>query len=91
MHERYGTHAMPETAEIVAERYGISRADQDLFALRSQERAAKAIADGRLAKEIEPVRVPERHGEPVVVAVDEHPRATSIDTLIPPGSQSSSK
>jgi acetyl-CoA C-acetyltransferase len=86
MRERYGTHAMPETAEIVAERHGISRADQDLFALRSQERAAKAIAGGRLAREIEPVpvspsRSSQRRGEPVVVAVDEHPRATSIDTL----------
>ena len=64
MRERYGTHAMPETAEIVAERHGISRADQDLFALSSQERAAKATANGRLAKEIEPVPVPQRKGEP---------------------------
>jgi acetyl-CoA C-acetyltransferase len=81
MRERYGTHAMPETAEIVAERHGIARADQDLFALRSQERAAKAIANGRLAREIEPVPVPQRRGEPVLVAADEHPRATSIDAL----------
>ena len=81
MHERYGTHAMPETAEIVAERHGIARADQDLFALRSQERAAKAIANGRLAREIEPVPITQRKGDPVVVAVDEHPRATSIDAL----------
>ena len=81
MHERYGTHAMPETAEIVAERHGISRADQDLFALQSQERAAKAIANGRLAREIEPVSVPRRKGDPAVVTVDEHPRATSIDAL----------
>jgi acetyl-CoA acetyltransferase family protein len=81
MRQRYGTHTMPETAEIVAARHGIARADQDLFALRSQERAAKAIADGRLAREIEPVPVPQRRGEPVLVEHDEHPRATSIKTL----------
>jgi acetyl-CoA C-acetyltransferase len=81
MRERYGTHAMPQTAEIVAERHGIARTDQDLFALRSQERAAKAVAGGRLAREIEPVPVPQRRGEPVSVAADEHPRATSLDTL----------
>ena len=81
MRERYGTHAMPETAEIVAERHGIARDDQDLFALRSQERAAKAIAAGRLAKEIEPVSVPQKKGDPVVVETDEHPRATSIESL----------
>jgi acetyl-CoA C-acetyltransferase len=81
MRERYGTHAMPETAEIVATRHGIAREDQDAFALRSQERAAKAIADGVLAREIEPVPVPQRKGEPVIVATDEHPRATSLDAL----------
>jgi acetyl-CoA C-acetyltransferase len=81
MRERYGTQAMPETAEIVAERHGIARADQDLFALRSHERAAKAIAGGRLAREIEPVPVPQRHGDPVPVGVDEHPRATSLEAL----------
>ena len=81
MRERYGTHAMPETAEIVAERHGIARADQDLFALRSQERTAKAIAGGRLAREIEPVPVPQQNGDPVRVGVDEHPRATSVEAL----------
>jgi 3-oxoadipyl-CoA thiolase len=81
MRERYGTHAMPETAEIVAERHGIARADQDLFALRSQERTAKAIAGGRLAREIEPVPVPQGKGDPVRVGVDEHPRATSLEAL----------
>jgi acetyl-CoA C-acetyltransferase len=81
MREKYGTHAMPETAEIVAGRHGIARADQDLFALQSQERAAKAIANGRLAREIEPVPVPQRKGEPVLVDRDEHPRTTSIDAL----------
>ena len=64
MQEAHGTHSMPETAEIVAERHGISRADQDAFALRSQERAAKAIAIGRLAREIAPVPVPQRRGDP---------------------------
>ena len=81
MRERYGTDSMPETAENVAERHGIARDDQDLFALRSQERAAKAIAAGRLAKEIEPVSVPARKGDPVVVDTDEHPRSTSIESL----------
>jgi acetyl-CoA C-acetyltransferase len=81
MHERYGTHAMPETAEIVAERHGIARRDQDAFALRSQERAAKAIAGRRLAREIEPVPVPQRSGDPVLVTADEHPRATSVEAL----------
>jgi 3-oxoadipyl-CoA thiolase len=81
MRERYGTHAMPETAEIVARRHGIARVDQDAFALRSQERAMKSIADGRLAREIEAVPVPQRKGEPVLVHGDEHPRATSLDLL----------
>jgi acetyl-CoA C-acetyltransferase len=81
MRERYGTHAMLETAEIVAERHGIARADQDLFALRSQERTAKAIAGGRLAREIEPLRVPQRNGDPLPVGIDEHPRATSLEAL----------
>ena len=76
MRERYGTHALPETAEVVAERHGIARADQDLFALRSQERTAKAIAGGRLAREIEPVPV-----GPGAVETDEHPRATSLEAL----------
>ena len=81
LHERYGTDTMPQTAETVAERHGIARGDQDQFALRSQERAAKAVAAGRLAREIEPVPVPRRRGEPVVVSADEHPRATSLDAL----------
>jgi 3-oxoadipyl-CoA thiolase len=81
MAQRYGTHAMPETAEIVAERHGIARDDQDALALRSQERAAKAVAGGRLAREIDPVPVPQRRGEPVLVGADEHPRPTSIDAL----------
>ncbi len=77
MPELHGTDSMPETAENVARRFGISRADQDAFALRSQERAAKAIAAGRLAREIAAVPVPQRRGEPVLVAIDEHPRDTT--------------
>lgn len=70
----YGTHAMPETAENVADDYGVSRADQDAFALRSQRRAAAAQADGRLAEEIVPVTIPRKKGEPTVVSADEHLR-----------------
>jgi acetyl-CoA acetyltransferase family protein len=65
---------MGETAENVAERYGITREDQDAFALRSQQRAAAAIAAGRFAGEIVPVHVPRRRGAAVVVDTDEHPR-----------------
>ena len=83
MQEQYGTDGMPQTAQNVADEYDISREDQDTFALRSQERAAKAQANGRLAREIVPVPVPvpQRKGEPVVVSRDEHPRATSAETL----------
>ena len=81
MREKFGTDSMPETADNVAEEFGIARADQDAFALRSQERTAKAIASGRLAREIAPVTVPQRRGEPVVVDTDEHPRATSLEAL----------
>lgn len=78
---RYGIDSMPETAENVAEEFGVSRADQDAFALRSQERAAAAIAAGRLAREIAPVAVPQRKGAPVTIDADEHPRATTLDKL----------
>jgi 3-oxoadipyl-CoA thiolase len=81
MHELYGTDSMGETAENVAEDYGVSRADQDVFALRSQQRTARAQGDGRLAREIVPVPVPQRRGDPVVVDTDEHPRATSAGAL----------
>jgi 3-oxoadipyl-CoA thiolase len=81
MHELYGTDSMPGTAENVARDYGVSREDQDAFALRSQERAAKAISNGRLAREIAPVPVPQRRGEPVMVERDEHPRETSMEAL----------
>jgi acetyl-CoA acyltransferase len=81
MRERYGTDAMPETAENVARDFDVSRADQDLFALRSQERTAKAVASGRLSREITPVPVPQRKGDPVLVDRDEHPRETSLEAL----------
>jgi 3-oxoadipyl-CoA thiolase len=81
MRERFGTDSMPETADNVAVEFGIARADQDAFALRSQDRAAKAIGSGRLAREILPVTIPQRRGEPVVVNTDEHPRATSTEAL----------
>ena len=75
--DEYGVDSMPETAENVAEDYQISRADQDAFALRSQKRAGKAQASGRLAREIVAVSIPRRKGEPVVVEADEHPRPDS--------------
>ncbi|MBO6639113.1 MAG: 3-oxoadipyl-CoA thiolase [Roseitalea sp.] len=81
MKAQYGIDSMPETAENVAEDFGISRADQDAFALTSQERAARAIASGRLAKEITPVTIPQRKGDPVIVDTDEHPRATTLEKL----------
>jgi acetyl-CoA acyltransferase len=77
MKAKYGTDAMPETAEIVAEEYKVARADQDAFALRSQQRAAEAIKARRLAEEIVSVSIPQKKGEPVVVSVDEQPRPDS--------------
>ncbi len=70
----FGTDSMPETAENVAERYGISRVDQDAFALRSQQRAEAARQAGYLAEEIIPVEIPRRKADPLVVDTDEHPR-----------------
>ncbi|HEY0035727.1 MAG TPA: acetyl-CoA C-acyltransferase [Longimicrobium sp.] len=76
------TVSLGETAEIVAEEYEVSRADQDAFALRSQQRAAAAIAAGHFASEIVPVTIPQRKGAPRVVDTDEHPRAdTTLDSL----------
>jgi acetyl-CoA acyltransferase len=77
----YGDDTMPSTGEIVAEEFHISREDQDAFALRSQERAAAAQANGRLAAEIVAVEIPQRKGDPVVVDKDEHLRSTSIEAL----------
>ncbi len=81
MKAQYGIDSMPETAENVAEDFGISREDQDAFALRSQQKAAEAIASGRMAREITPVEIPQRKGDPKIVDTDEHPRATSIEAL----------
>jgi acetyl-CoA C-acetyltransferase len=81
LERQYGIDSMGETAENVAEDFAVSRSDQDAFALRSQQRAAAAQASGRLAKEIEPVAVPQRKGDPVVVDTDEHPRQTSLEAL----------
>jgi 3-oxoadipyl-CoA thiolase len=74
LEERYGAESMGETGENVAERYGVSRADQDAWALRSQERHAAAEAAGRFAREIVPVEVPARRGPSTLVERDEHPR-----------------
>ncbi len=82
MKAKYGVDSMPETAENVATDFQISREDQDAFALRSQQRAAAAMKEGRLAEEIVPVTIPQKKGDPVVVAKDEHPRAdTSRESL----------
>ncbi|MCW5707181.1 3-oxoadipyl-CoA thiolase [Shinella sp.] len=81
MKKQYGVDSMPETGENVAEDFSISREDQDAFAVRSQAKAAAAQANGRLAKEITPVTIPQRKGDPVVVEKDEHPRATTIEAL----------
>lgn len=81
MQKQFGVDSMPETAENVADDFGISRADQDAFALRSQERTAIAQANGRLSAEITPVTIPARKGAPLVVDRDEHPRATSLEAL----------
>ena len=81
MLQAFGTDAMPETAEHVAAEWRVARADQDAFAYRSQQRAAAAAADGRLAEEIVPVTIQQRKGS-TVVAVDEHPRAdTTLEAL----------
>lgn len=81
MKQKYGVDSMPETAENVAEQYQISRADQDAFALRSQQRALNAIKLGMFEAEITPVTIPSRKGDPAVVDRDEHPRETSIEAL----------
>lgn len=81
MEKGFGVDSMPETAENVAEEFNISRKDQDLFALRSQEKAAKAIKDGRFEREIVPVEVLISRKEKAMFSVDEHPRLTSLDKL----------
>jgi acetyl-CoA acyltransferase len=81
MADAFGTHSMPETAENLAAEHAIARADQDAFALRSQQRTLAAQASGRLAREIVAVPVSQRRGDPVMVEADEHPRATSLEKL----------
>ena len=81
MKQLHGVDSMPETGENVAVDYHISRADQDLFALRSQQKAARAQQDGTLAEEIVSVTIPQKKGDPVVFSRDEHPRETSLEAL----------
>jgi 3-oxoadipyl-CoA thiolase len=81
MKKAYGVDSMPETAENVADDFKINRADQDLMALRSQNKAAASQASGRFAKEITPVTIPQKKGDPIIVDQDEHPRATTIEAL----------
>ena len=82
MKAKYGVDSMPETAEIVAEEFHVSREDQDAFALRSQQRAAAAMRSGMLAQEIVPVPVPQKKGDCILFSADEHPRAdTSLAAL----------
>jgi acetyl-CoA C-acetyltransferase len=79
--ETYGVFNMGVTADNVAEKMNISREDTDKFAMRSQERAAKAIAEGKFVDEIVPVLIPQRKGDPIVFNVDEYPRQTSLEKL----------
>ena len=81
MEKNFGVDSMPETAENVAEEFNISRQDQDLFALRSQEKAAASIASGRLAKEIVPVEIRVGRKETAMFGVDEHPRLSTLEKL----------
>ncbi|QCR38329.1 3-oxoadipyl-CoA thiolase [Nissabacter sp. SGAir0207] len=81
MQALYGTDTMPQTAEKVAARYGVSREDQDAFALRSQQRTAAAQQEGRFAPQLIGVSVPQKRGEPLEVTADEHPRATTLEAL----------
>ena len=81
MQAAYGTDSMPQTGQNVADDYGISREAQDLMALASQAKAAAAQTNGRLAREITPVSLPQRKGDALVVTQDEHPRATTLEAL----------
>jgi len=81
MKKQYGVDSMPETGDNVAIDYKISRDDQDAFALRSQAKAAAAQENGRLAREITPVTIPQKKGDALVIDRDEHPRATNIEAL----------
>ncbi|WP_321335117.1 3-oxoadipyl-CoA thiolase [Breoghania sp.] len=80
--KQYGVESMPETGENVAADFNVARADQDAFAVRSQNKAVAAQENGRLAKEIVPVTIPQRKGDPIIVDKDEHPRpGTTVETL----------
>jgi acetyl-CoA C-acetyltransferase len=79
--EAHGVDTMPETAENVAGDFGVSREDQDKFALASQAKAARAIEAGIFNDEIVPVQLPQKKGDPIVFARDEHPRETSMEAL----------
>ncbi|MFN4130515.1 MAG: acetyl-CoA C-acyltransferase, partial [Paracoccaceae bacterium] len=81
MHNAYGTDSMPQTGQNVADDYGIDRGAQDAMALASQAKAAVAQSNGRLAREITPVNLPQRKGDALMVDHDEHPRATTAETL----------
>ncbi|NBW78536.1 MAG: 3-oxoadipyl-CoA thiolase [Betaproteobacteria bacterium] len=81
MHQKYGTHSMPETAENVADDYKVSREDQDKMALASQLKAVAAQQSGYFDSEITPVTIPQKKGDALVVRKDEHPRETSLETL----------
>ena len=82
MKKLYETHSMPQTADNVAEEFSVSRADQDAFALRSQQRWAAAHAAGRFADELVPVEIPRKKGDPIVFDTDEHPRPeTTLEML----------
>ncbi len=81
MKAQYGVDSMPETAENVADDFKIEREAQDRMALASQQKAAAAIAAGYLAKEIVPVSIPQKKGDPIVFSQDEHPRATTLEAL----------
>jgi acetyl-CoA acyltransferase len=81
MKEKYGVDSMPETAENVAADFGIEREAQDRMALRSQRNAVAAIQEGHLEREIVPVHIPQKKGDPLIVSQDEHPRETSLEAL----------
>jgi acetyl-CoA acetyltransferase family protein len=82
MKAKYGVDAMPETGEIVAEEFHVTRKDQDAFALRSQQRAGEAIRAGRLKQEIIPVPIPQKKGDALLFSEDEHPRPdTTMEAL----------
>jgi 3-oxoadipyl-CoA thiolase len=81
MKKLYGVDSMPETGENVADDYKVSRADQDAFALRSQQKASRAQKDGTLAQEIVPVTIAQKKGDSLTVSQDEHPRETSLEAL----------